>query len=181
MAFEALVEFDELGGGEFVVLFELAAEMRGAFVAELEGDVLDSVGLAQEELGGDHALLVEPLLGRAAEDGLGLAFELAGGDTAELGEAGDVELGLFGQTQPGALVLERGPPGSCLLHAPDTAEEYILKEQLVAKEKGSLKCEVQSRLHRRAMMGMGVMRLMRIRGNIGLPKFRGEDQGGRVE
>lgn len=142
MAFEALVEFDELGGGEFVVLLELAAEMGGAFVAELEGDVLDGVGLAQEELGGDHALLVEPLLRRAAEDGLGLAFELAGGDAAELGEAGDVELGLFGQTQPGALVLERGPPGSCLLHAPDTAEEYILKEQLVAKEKGSF--EVRS-------------------------------------
>jgi hypothetical protein len=117
------VELDELGGGEFVVLLELAAEVGGLGVAELEGDFFDGIGLAQEDLGGDHALFIEPVLRGAAEGGLGVALELAQGDAAELGHADGAEPGLAGQTQPSALVLERGSPSAGFLHAADDAEE----------------------------------------------------------
>lgn len=94
------MQLDELGGGHPGIFFEMTGKMGGLGEAEFEGDFFDGVQFAQEGLGADHPLLIQPLLGCAAQDILGVTFQLARSDATKCRHGGGAVFGIVSQAQP---------------------------------------------------------------------------------
>ncbi len=98
---------EEFGGGNAVMTFELAAEVRGLFEAEFERDVFNGFFFLQEVARGHNPLLIEPILQGPPEPLLAIPLKLALGKIAKPGGKTGLEPGATSQGQPFRDIPER--------------------------------------------------------------------------